>query len=297
LSLSEGTDSPSDADLFEHLLSQRYRAVIAMLEFAHSLVTPEVLQSLSAKWPASKALNGLKDRLERDGTECISGGLNLSTYDRTIDAVQQNSIFEDLMELLMEQPSFDDLTSIGYTKSLWYRWQLHSGHGDEEMEEVWEGRDIEMEATDPFLDFMTGLPMYTEASRYKILHWRPENWLIADKKDLIATEQFLVGRHGEPEVDEYGGTYIRTLYFSATAVAIRFLKQLAPGLRSQLRNHVLEEDHPSVCDTHTHVRGLIRFWQDNSLLRVEYRVNVWQADLIPNSWSPFAATIDSLNDI
>jgi hypothetical protein len=213
LSLPEGTDIPSDAGLFDNLRCQRYRALIAMLGFAHSLV-PDVLELLKANWPATKALAGLKDRLERHGTRCIGGGLNLDTYDRGIDAVKKDAIFENLMELLAEHPAFDDLTSIGYTKSLWYRWQLKGGHGDEEMNEVWEGRHIETEAVDPFMDFVTGLPMYTEASRYKILRWRPENWLIPDKNDLIAAEQFLIGRHGEPEVDEHRGTYIRNLYAS-----------------------------------------------------------------------------------
>ncbi|KAI1099492.1 hypothetical protein F4804DRAFT_337200 [Jackrogersella minutella] len=62
--------------------------------------------------------------------------------------------------------------------------------------------------------------------------------------------------------------------FSAAAWAIQFLKA-NPAYRLQIRNIVLNEDRVSVAYPECHGRGLIRFCAENSRLRIERRVNLW----------------------
>ncbi|KAF6814913.1 hypothetical protein CPLU01_14276 [Colletotrichum plurivorum] len=63
--------------------------------------------------------------------------------------------------------------------------------------------------------------------------------------------------------------------FSAAAAAIHFLQYLPATLRADLRSIVLNEDHESVAKPQCHVLGLIPFCQENTLLRVERRVSLW----------------------
>ncbi|KAF5660165.1 hypothetical protein FHETE_9139 [Fusarium heterosporum] len=62
--------------------------------------------------------------------------------------------------------------------------------------------------------------------------------------------------------------------FSATAIAIRFLKRLPANQRTRVRKLILHEDFPSVNVPSVHARGLIPFLRENPLLRVERRVSV-----------------------
>ncbi|KAK2740002.1 hypothetical protein CKAH01_07171 [Colletotrichum kahawae] len=69
----------------------------------------------------------------------------------------------------------------------------------------------------------------------------------------------------------------RTNYrFSAAAAAIHVLQSLPLTIRRQLRRVVLEEDREAVADPQCHVLGLIPLCQENPLLRVERRVNLWR---------------------
>jgi hypothetical protein len=91
--------------------------------------------------------------------------------------------------------------------------------------------------------------------------------------------------------DEYRGNVVKKLYFSVTAVAIRFLKRAAPYTRRQLRMLVLEENYPSIAEPYIHVQGLVLFLQENRRLQVQHRVNVWQAILVPNTFKQSVATL------
>ncbi|KAF0321120.1 hypothetical protein GQ607_011727 [Colletotrichum asianum] len=69
----------------------------------------------------------------------------------------------------------------------------------------------------------------------------------------------------------------RTNYrFSAAAAAIHVLQSLPSTIRKQLRRVVLEEDREAVADPQCHALGLIPLCQENPLLRVERRVNLWR---------------------
>lgn len=108
LSMPGGVDIPSDAAMLEHFRWKKKLALKAMLKFTHSLVTSDVLQPLSERWPTSKVVTGLEEAIQKYGTECISSGnLDLYLYERHVDAAQEEEILENLVEVLRTQPEFD----------------------------------------------------------------------------------------------------------------------------------------------------------------------------------------------
>ncbi|KAF4470851.1 hypothetical protein FALBO_2238 [Fusarium albosuccineum] len=81
----------------------------------------------------------------------------------------------------------------------------------------------------------------------------------------------------DPNLDEKSRVgYRQAFRFSAAAVAIRFLDQLTPTRRLNLRKMVLHEDHFSVGRSECHALGLIPFCKENRQLRVERRANLWR---------------------
>ncbi|SCO15709.1 uncharacterized protein FFMR_14169 [Fusarium fujikuroi] len=63
---------------------------------------------------------------------------------------------------------------------------------------------------------------------------------------------------------------VRAKYrFSATAVAIRFFRQLSVEQRRHLRSVTFIEDEYAVCSPSTHAMGLIDFCKDNPRLRIQ----------------------------
>lgn len=74
--------------------------------------------------------------------------------------------------------------------------------------------------------------------------------------------------NGPPDTDHF------KYYFSAAAVAIRFL-QANLTLAHHIRKLVLYEDNSAVADSETHARGLIPFCVRNPRLRIERRLSLW----------------------
>ncbi|KAH6977569.1 hypothetical protein BKA56DRAFT_487231 [Ilyonectria sp. MPI-CAGE-AT-0026] len=99
------------------------------------------------------------------------------------------------------------------------------------------------------------------ANRYRFWEWL-EDW------------------HSDPSQNGTGDRYREKLYFSAAAVAIRFLTRLPVHHCLCIRNITLNEDRLAVGQPQSHARGLIPFCQENSRLRVERRVNLWQNILL-----------------
>ncbi|KAF4439737.1 C6 transcription factor [Fusarium albosuccineum] len=62
--------------------------------------------------------------------------------------------------------------------------------------------------------------------------------------------------------------------FSATAVAIRFLRQLPVSHRLSIRKIILDEDHITLGCPERHAQGLIPFCKENPRLRIERRVSL-----------------------
>ncbi|KAJ0335087.1 hypothetical protein COL922a_009759 [Colletotrichum nupharicola] len=63
--------------------------------------------------------------------------------------------------------------------------------------------------------------------------------------------------------------------FSATAMAILFIKSCNERLQMQLRKIVLDENRTAVACPERHALGLIQFCRQNPLLKIERRVQFW----------------------
>lgn len=74
--------------------------------------------------------------------------------------------------------------------------------------------------------------------------------------------------------------------FSAASAAIYFLASVPAAVRAQVRRIVIEEDREAMAAPECHGRGLIPFCQENPLLCVERRVNLWRNLLQPDSMAP-----------
>ncbi|KAH0423458.1 hypothetical protein CcaCcLH18_12155 [Colletotrichum camelliae] len=64
--------------------------------------------------------------------------------------------------------------------------------------------------------------------------------------------------------------------FSAAAAAVLFMKSCDRALRMQLRKIIVHEDRTAVGHPARHAQGLIPFCQENPLLVVERRVDLWR---------------------
>ncbi|KAL7765737.1 hypothetical protein ACKLNR_003653 [Fusarium oxysporum f. sp. zingiberi] len=89
-------------------------------------------------------------------------------------------------------------------------------------------------------------------------------------------------------------TYRRKYWFSATAVAIRFLNRLSSTQRGYLHKLVLNEDRISVGFPESHAIGMIPFCKQNPKLHVEQRVDVWQ-NLVMSSGCPSAYGLNGIH--
>ncbi|KAL2679345.1 hypothetical protein Neosp_010118 [[Neocosmospora] mangrovei] len=110
-------------------------------------------------------------------------------------------------------------------------------------------------------------------------------WAIPSLSEVVATAdqlqahrlwEYLETWHHAEEDDTTGNRYREKLYFSAAAVAIRFLDQMPEHQRLQMRNIIINEDRLAVGCPEGHVLGLIPFCRENPRLRVEQRVNLWR---------------------
>jgi hypothetical protein len=82
----------------------------------------------------------------------------------------------------------------------------------------------------------------------------------------------------------YPTCYHQHYRFSAASAAIRFLSSMPIETRMQMRNIILDENHPSVAHSQCHAHGLIVFCFENPQLRVEHRVNLWRSVFQADHW-------------
>ena len=64
-------------------------------------------------------------------------------------------------------------------------------------------------------------------------------------------------------------------FLSAASIAIHFLERI-PAQRRNIRNIILEENHPCMIYSECHGLGLIEFCKENPDLRVERRASLWR---------------------
>ncbi|KAK1762128.1 hypothetical protein QBC33DRAFT_462101, partial [Phialemonium atrogriseum] len=114
---------------------------------------------------------------------------------------------------------------------------------------------------------------------HEILLQDPEPWAIPTEDYLTDLDYAFDGRPGS--WDYFDGSKYR---FSAAAAAIEFLRSLQKNRRVQIRKILLQEDHQAVSNPACHAQGLIPFCQENPLLRVERRVNLWRNVFLGHVW-------------
>ena len=102
-------------------------------------------------------------------------------------------------------------------------------------------------------------------------------WTIASD-DILSHIGRVLGTSGYP-------TCHHQLYrFSAASAAIHFLSSLLIETRMQMRNIILDEDHPAVAHSQCHAHGFVGFCLENPELRVERRVNLWRNVFQAGHW-------------
>jgi hypothetical protein len=98
-----------------------------------------------------------------------------------------------------------------------------------------------------------------------VLVWKSEYWMIPEETDLVL-ETRLAPRGRDP---------IKPVayYFSATAVALAFFKQLPQAMRKRLRRKlVIKEEFKGVAYPESHIRGIQPHCLENPHLRFDIRV-------------------------
>ncbi|CVL06908.1 uncharacterized protein FMAN_12001 [Fusarium mangiferae] len=88
-----------------------------------------------------------------------------------------------------------------------------------------------------------------------------------------------VGKEG------FSGTkycYQRKHFFSAAALAIRFLNNISQAQRLFINNLILNEDRMAVGHPECHIIGMIPFVEENPSLLIKHKVNLWR-NILPRS--------------
>jgi hypothetical protein len=123
-------------------------------------------------------------------------------------------------------------------------------------------------------DFPTTMPRWLSET-YRL---PGDNELSSIEADLNPAETYRFHSDNDPTEFQW--------FFSAASLAIRFLGTLHRTQRKHLRTLILDEDDKAVHNPETHARGLIKFCQENSKLRIERRVGFWH-HTFPSRWGAY----------
>ena len=314
LSSPEITDQPSNASLYEELLRAHRQRLRHMLKWAYTTVSAKVMHTLKSLHPNSLAVQRIVERVQDEDDADLGGGYLFKVW--SLDDYNSDSILVDLIKLMATQSGFYHLTSKEYDLDLRRATESDDDASDPDDDDDGDDNDNDSDNDndndddnnddnnddnddDAFSDsndsdsddssfdfdsyFNIKIPSYSRETQTDILQWRPQLWSIPNRAELEAKSNFLPPW---PEaiarpVPEH--EYIPNMYFSAAAVAIRFLEGLALKSRGEVRKIVIEEDHPSVASSITHAQGLIPLCQANPKIRKERRVDVWPTEFVYRS--------------
>ncbi|KAJ8132176.1 hypothetical protein O1611_g1446 [Lasiodiplodia mahajangana] len=99
-------------------------------------------------------------------------------------------------------------------------------------------------------------------------------WAVPTQQEIISA----VKKHDKEVLEKALAGQLscgRRYYFSAAAVAIKFLQETPSSTRSSIRKIILHEDRVSVAWPECHAKGLIPFCLEHPLLYIERRVDLW----------------------
>ena len=260
---SDVGEQPSNAWLYEELLEDRGSRLRHMLLYAYSVVSTDVIQELGSRYPSSPSIQQMVDVISTNGNNGLRSGYLPKV--ETIDTDNDESMLQDLVEIMSTQADFTHLSSKEFDL------ELREATKTEETDE------------DYFSDDSPVPTCYTLETKMDVLQWRPRLWWIPERNELKSVLVFLYiwpTAPPDPPVDE---AWIPRMYFSAAAVAIRFLEGLSPHVCKHLRKIIITEDRLSVASPIAHGQAFIPFCIANLSLRVERRVDIWYIEFVHRS--------------
>ncbi|KAI2485312.1 hypothetical protein Ptr902_04252 [Pyrenophora tritici-repentis] len=146
--------------------------------------------------------------------------------------------------------------------------------------------ELAAEATVTPYRFRGMMPPFITGSQEAVLAWNPERGRIPVESD-VALEPYLTDpllRDSEGCVDWPEPVVPVCWYFSATAVAVNFLRRLPPTTRICIRLPiVIREERWGIDYCESHVRAIAPYFHENPSLIVELHVGFW-TNLDPPFW-------------
>ncbi|KAI4672806.1 uncharacterized protein J4E78_001309 [Alternaria triticimaculans] len=279
LDLPRPSDQLMRSQIFGHYIGKGRRAILSrMLEWTYPLVTAEVMRKLCERHPANLAVKKMRElHRERDSDGPLAGGHlwgsfeDVVTVDHNEYSAEAIAIIRDLLDIISTDPEFWHMTASDFDVNARRAFFLATQHWATRWEE--------------FEDYLTKhVPVYTsKAEQQRVLQWQPDSWFIPTNNDLEELEELLPH---DGDSHPFNMAYIRggkRSYFSAAAVAIRFLSRLSESTRSHLRQITILEDERSDPESSSHARGLLPFCISNTQLKIERRVDMWRTSLIRTS--------------
>ncbi|KAF2822275.1 hypothetical protein CC86DRAFT_331183 [Ophiobolus disseminans] len=274
LDVPEAIDAATSASLSIYTLSRQKDVFQHMLSWARTLVTPDILAKLHDQYPDDLAIHKLIAAEKECEFHLVDGILSTTC---SLEYSTNRTLLQDMVKAIATHPEFDRLIAKEYYLHLW------DSVVPDYLLSYWEGDQIDLRVTVEEYICNLSPPAYTAHSARNILNWQPPLWSIPENSELEAIKLLFLEWPLTAFDKPYEWDIRRKRYFSATAVAVRFLERHAPRQLHHLSKIVIKEDHPRVAGPKSHGQGLITYCQENPQLRVEQWVNVWKTDFIPGS--------------
>ncbi|KAJ3529988.1 hypothetical protein NM208_g9522 [Fusarium decemcellulare] len=220
--------------------------------------------------------------------DSLVSSLNNITPDIHAQLAAKFPLFITLFIQLLEEeiePNRSDLaaffSSTSYRDPAEYmlHWSYYWGRGNREGEclsMVHQATEYALQllaqARNEKLDELSSQEPSPQGDRLDLVGQCYEPWAIPSWSDLEATGRELQDEHMWQLLKNRPDHF--KFRFSATAVAIRFLRHLSDSNRLSIRKIILDEDHMAVGDPECHAQGLIPFCKENPRLQIERRVSL-----------------------
>jgi hypothetical protein len=183
LSASDVTNEPSNAALFEQLLEDRGCRLRHMLTWAYTTVSVQTMKDLRSRYANSLAVQRMEKKVMDHGNTYLQDGY-LPSVD-TLDNHINESILQDVVQLIAASTSFDQLTSKEYELELRDSTRSIEDDDDDHHRHHYDDDD------DDDCYYANYPPSYVAKTQRQILQWKPELWWIPDRTQLNAVLQFL----------------------------------------------------------------------------------------------------------
>ncbi|KAF2727564.1 hypothetical protein EJ04DRAFT_517180 [Polyplosphaeria fusca] len=246
----------SKAGRFESLLQHVRVAKMYMLMLVAPCIIPTMLDQTTSRYPSvARWFRAVFRQLQKGFDGHIRPAYSLeSCYDSDVSCrYQYSAAFRDALQYL-----------------------LTLARGGRNFEEL-----AAQSCTTPIEGY--GAAPFVSGSHDALLAWYPEQWLIPSEHDLALESRMSLPKR-EKDGYDFEHPQLVDWYFSATALAIRFLEALPTGRRRHVRNIVINEDRRGVGRSESHARGLVPYLLQNSVLRISINVNIWQT-FVPFIWT------------